>query len=50
MSQYQAVYRDGTILNNLSYEESLDIFEEARDTDNPCNLRPMDFCSDNIGK
>jgi len=38
MTTYKAVYRDGTIIGNLSYEESLDIFEEARDTDNPCAL------------
>ena len=27
---YQATYRDGTVIGNLSYEESLDIFEEAK--------------------
>jgi len=36
---FRVVYKDGTTIGNLSYEESLDIFEEALDTKNPCSIQ-----------
>jgi len=39
---FKVIYRDGTTIGNLSYEESLDIFEEALDTENPCSIELED--------
>ena len=33
-------FKDGSKKTNLTYLESLTIFEEAFDTDNPCNVTP----------
>ncbi len=37
---YAAHYRDGTIIEELSREESSRLFEEAFKTDNPCTVYP----------
>lgn len=37
---FAAQYRDGTIVENLSFEESERLFEEALETDNPCTVYP----------
>jgi len=35
---YAARYRDGTLVEGLSFEESTRLFQEAHKTDNPCTV------------
>ena len=35
---YTCVYRDGEKVTNLSYLDSLELFNEAHETDNPCSI------------
>ncbi len=37
---YAARYRDGTIIEQLSFEEGKHLFKEASKTDNPCTVYP----------
>ena len=37
---YAAQYRDGTIVEDLDFEEGVERFEEALGTDNPCTVYP----------
>ena len=43
---YTCVYRDGTKVTNLSYADSLLLFEEAHNTDNPCSIRAPGYGMD----
>ena len=36
---WSVMYRDGTLLTNLSYPEAMLYFSEAQETDNPCCVR-----------
>ena len=39
---YAARYRDGSgVIENLSFEEAYDLFEELKDTDNPVDVYPF---------
>ena len=43
---YTCVYEDGTKVTNLSYLDSLELFDKARDTDNPCSIQAPGFGMD----
>ena len=43
---YTCVYRDGTKVTNLSYIDSLALFDEAFDTDNPCSIQAPGYAMD----
>ena len=36
---WSVVYRDGSVLTNLSYPEAMMYFSEAKETENPCSVR-----------
>jgi hypothetical protein len=36
---WSVMYRDGTLLTNLSYPEAMMYFSEAKETNNPCCVR-----------
>ena len=43
---YTCVYRDGSKVTNLSYIDSLELFDEAFDTDNPCSIQAPGYGMD----
>ena len=40
---YTCHFKDGTKETNLTYLESLRIFDEARESDNPCSVTPPGY-------
>ena len=40
---WSVVYRDGEVLTNLSYPEAMLYFSEAKESENPCSVRPPGY-------
>jgi len=40
-AKFTCKYRDGTIVEDLTFDESYSLFTEALTTDNPCSVYPM---------
>jgi len=39
-TKYTCKYRDGTIVEDLTFDESYSLFTKALATDNPCSVYP----------
>jgi len=45
-TKYICEYKDGTLVKDISYDESYSLFKEAFGTDNPCSVYPAPDVSD----